>query len=455
MPLWAPTRAAVELPRTRVVVHTDPRLTTSWLAALSARSDVAMERAGADDVVKAAKEARLFVVEMPDVEAEGMKCLDKVRALRNEGVTIPVAVLVGIPGMPLDPAVASSARELAFSSGATDVVFLPDDQDRLEDTVCALAGISARRYTRHRVRLNVTIEIDGAGDKVPAVAENLSRGGIQLRLTRALTSGQVVRMRLPLGVNPLEAWGLVRGAAPSGSGHIARLRFVGMRGAERTELETYLGRLDRDTRSTEPAEAIAAVRRLDAAWLRSGVMEPSTAPDWLEAALGNLTKTERKALEPGANFDGLWVWASIAVSRAQTLALTEALEKYDPMIDDEPEAARETVLEVIGKLRSATDEFERMTRTSSDADAVLVRDELAALTGRLERAVNARVPELGGALDRVSGYLQTLRRLDEVEQAGQQADRSRLRNRLLAVLGGAVLSAAIVYAIVMRGLYGE
>lgn len=456
MPIWAPTRAAADSPRTRVVVHSDPRLPSSWLASLAARSDVALERADVpDDVLRAAREARLLVVETPDVETQGRALLDRVRAVRAEGLPIPIAVLVGIPGMPLDAGVAAAAREAAFAAGATDVVFLPDDQERLEETVCALAGISARRYTRHRVRLNMSVE-NGSGDKIPAVAENLSRGGIQLRLSRPLAIGQVVRMGLPLGQNPLEAWGLVRGAAPSGSGHIARLRFVGMRAAERKDLDHFLGGLDRDTRSTEPAEAIASVRRLDAAWLRSGVADPATAPDWLEAALAKLTKTERKALEAGASFEGWWVWASIAVARAQTLALTEALEKYDPMIDDEPDAARETVLEVVGKLRPAMDEFERMTRTSTDADAVLVREELASLSGRLERAVSARVPELGGMLDGVGGYLQTLRRLDEVEKAGESAsaDGSRIRRRLLAVVAGVVLSLAIVYAIVMRATAG-
>lgn len=451
MPIWAPARAPLEAnPRTRVVVHTDPRLSSSWLAALAARSDVSVERADlAEGLAKPARDARLVVVEMPDLERDGATALEKIRALRAEKIAAPVVVLVGAPGQPLPAAVAATAREVAFAAGATDVVFLPDDQDRLEETVCALAGITARRYTRHRVRLNVTLE-DGGIEKFPAVAENLSRGGIQLRLTRPLTHGQVIRMRLPLSASgtPLEAWGLVRGAAPTGSGHIARLRFVGMRPGERKDLDHFLGGLDRDTRSTEPAEAIAAVRRLDAAWLRSGVLEPAAAPDWLESALANLTKTERHALEPGAKFDGWWVWAAIAVARAQTLALTDALEKYDPVIDDEPEAARETVLEVVGKLRPAMDEFERMTRNQSEPDVLAVREELAALTGRLERAVSARVPELGGALDRVSGYLQTLRRLEEVEEAGDAVGRARLRNRLYAMSAGLMLSAAIVYAFV-------
>ena len=113
MPIWAPTRAPLDVaPRTRVVVHTDPRLPSSWLAALAARSDVAVERADlAEGLSKSAKEARLVVVEMPDLERDGATALDKVRALRAEGSAVPVAVLVGAPGQPLATAIAATARE--------------------------------------------------------------------------------------------------------------------------------------------------------------------------------------------------------------------------------------------------------------------------------------------------------------------------------------------------------
>lgn len=399
----------------------DPR----WLQALASRNDVSVERLqGAD-----AAGAKLVVI---DQRAAALPDLARVGAIHHAHPDVPIILAVGPGG--------ESLREGAFAAGAADVLFFPADESRLEETVGWFAGIGARRWPRHRVRLPVTVR--AGASRLQATAENLSRGGVQLRSKTPLTPGQVVALEVPFSKKgPTELWGLVRGSASGGSvGHMARLRFVALKPVERETLERYLDSLDAGTRSTEPVEALLALKRIEPATIRQAIAAPGSAPDWLSAALAALGEDERRALasEEAAGRP----WFTVALARVRAIALAEALEKYDPRLDDEaPAEAADLVLSILEGVPGARLAAAELPETSRPA----IFRALDEIDARLLRAVAARFPHLAAMSDLESGRSEALRRLDH---AGAVPPSVRTRNRLLAALAGLVIGLALVYTVV-------
>jgi hypothetical protein len=265
---------------------------------------------------------------------------------------------------------------------------------------------------------------------------------VQLRSKSPLSPGQVVALEVPLSKGaPTELWGLVRGCAPGGSvGHMARLRFVALKPAEREALERFLDSLDADTRSTEPVEALLALKRVEPATIRQAIAAPASAPDWLAAALGALGPNERGALasEEAAGR----AWFTVGLARVRAIALAEALEKYDPRLDDEaPAEAQDLVLSILEGIPGA-----RLAAAElPEADQPAIFHALDLIDARLLRAVAARFPHLAAMSDLESGRSEALRRLD---RAGAVPPSVRRRNRLLAALAGLVIGLALVYTVV-------
>ncbi len=435
-----------EEPRPRILVQAGAGSRARWLDALAARPDLAVDRiAETPDPPSLPPESRLAILELP--------ANDRIRRVRTAAPEMAIIAVLSTEDSPLPTGAGESAeraREEAFAAGATDVVFLPDDADRFEEAICHFAGVNARRYTRYRVRLPVQIQ---PGDEpLRAVVENLSVGGLQIRVTGPIEIGSVIRIALPIrkGDALLDTWGLVRGVLNGSNSAIARMRFVGMRSSERAELENYLGTFDASSRSIEPADAIVSVRRLDAAWLKEALAEPQPKLEWLTTALPSLSPSERAAISAsgdGASDESRTLWADVGVARCQAAALTEALEKYDPALDDEPTAVREAVIETVRRLRTAANRFDRWSEGQPGSDIRPVADALIELSGRLDRAIAARLPHLSGAFDRVSGLVR-LEHLERLENEGRDLDRFRARNRLIAALAGVLLGGAIVYAVV-------
>ena len=444
-PLWARAKVQTDA-RPRVVVQIAGS-NAGWLDRLSARPDVLVEKiAPAAPLVRAARDARLVVLvaALPFPSAgEEAAMLTRIREVKGEAPQIPVVVVLDVADGTSDAAV-SAARVSLFGGGATDVVFLPGDADRVEEAVSQFAGITARRFVRHRVRLAATVGDAGGTAQV----ENLSAGGVQMRTTPAPALGSVLRLSLPLEKRaPLECWGVVRNVVPTGSGAVARLRFVGMRPAERAKLEAFLGSLDADTRSTEPADAIAGVRRLDEHALRAAVADPVNLPDWLAASLPALADAERRALSGAGAGATATVWASVAVARTQSAALADALEKYDPSLDGEPPAIRETVTIVFRKLRAARADLAAVA--PGDAEAARIGTEMSVISERLERAVSARLPDLAAAWESSGGRAGSAKDLGLPDGTVRHFTRPALRKRLLAAGAGLLLGAVIVYTVVV------
>ncbi len=429
--------------RPRVVVQSAAGPIGGWLDRLAARPDVEVDRIDSRaPLVRAARDAKLVVLvaTFPLPTGDEVSLFVRLRELHGELPLTPAVVLLQCDDAP--EIETAAARDALFAAGATDVVFLPSDVDRLDDAIGQFAGIGARRYVRHRVRVAATIR---DGDRETAVqVENLSAGGVQIRLGRTPAIGDVVKLSIPLERKmALECWGIVRNIAAGGQSSVARLRFVGMRANERVRLDSFLASLDADTRSTEPADAIAGVRRFDANSLRAALAEPGSIPDWLTASIPALSDAERRALGAASPSGAAAIWVQVAVARTQAFALADALEKYDPSLDGESGNVRETVLGVMNRLAGAQAEL-----GAGDAEARTVGAAMEEVSSRLRRAVAARLPDLSAAWERGGRRALSVNELGLSDLTVRQFDRPRLRSRLVAAGAGVVLGGAIVYAVV-------
>lgn len=347
----------------------------------------------------------------------------------------------------------AASRETLFLAGATEVVPAADPA-RLDELISFFSGAPEMRHVRHRLRMDATLT-RGDGRVVPAAVESISNAGLQIRVALPeLPAGGVFKLSLPLG-HPddpkVDVWGLVRGVAPAGGTTVARLRFIGLLGEERARIARYLDGLERETRSTDPADATAAIRRLDAVTLAAGLEADAPPPDWLAGSLPLLTHSERSALsgkvaaasgarDEGRNED----WRRVAVARIRVSALAEALERFDPVLDDEPRGLREAVTESLLSLSEAQPRADALARAGGGDDAERVVAAMDAAAVRLQRAVAARVPQIASGRPDL---------FDALEQPEHGSPARVLRNRLVAVGAGLVVGFAIVYTVVVM-IYG-
>ena len=397
----------------------------SWMRSIASRADLApvtiatpAEAAGATVVV---------------VDAASEQAAARLPALRRAA---PASALLVVFVDVADAAVAAE-REAAFRAGASDVFFLPGDAPRLDESIALFAGVGARRFSRFRVRLPIEVQASDAPAPMQGTLENLSAGGAQLRLPATPAMGSVWRLSLPIGRAGLQAWGLVRGAAASGESSLARVHFVGMRAPERSLLERYLDGLDRDTRTTEPMEALMQVAQLDVRALREALINPGRAADWLRAVLERVGDAERAAvLADPPDPTG----SRVAVVRLRAEVTADALERYDPQLDEEPPAeAQARILAAAEAVQSLQRELSGLTSPPPTREAVDASAE------HLRRAIAARFPHLAMAFEHGAGKSEALSKLDAAAGAGASSSSQKWKRRAVAVLAGLVISGAIIY----------
>lgn len=400
--------------RPRVLLHLDRD--APWASSLASRADVEVKRATTTTSIEP---------DGIDVVVCSMESLAAVRALRDAGSRLPVIVVLG----------ADAAEDVsrAFAAGATDVA--RDDVD-LAEAFGVFAGLGESGQRRHRVRLAVTIERDSKRES--ASIEALSLTEAQLRTSGArLEPGDVLSVELPLAREsaPLVLRAVVRGSAPGVDSTIARLRFVGVSDSEHASLSRWLGGLDRETRSTDPADAFVALRRFDRS-AAGAALTSADAPEWIAQAVQLLSKEERAALAAKEESPA----SLLAFARLRAEALAYVLERFDPALDGEPAGSRDTVLEVIDGLVEA--DASRGKREMTEDDPI------ARAAIRLKRAVAARLPHLAAAYDAVLGRSNALHVMDLAERAGSRAFARRTKHRVLAAIAGAVLGGAVVYSVI-------
>lgn len=432
--IWATEQREESTHRVEVFVQSE---SSHWVATLSARQGFEIVRGNAASVDRGAS------VRIVCAGSDVVTGLTLVSQLRTSSA-VPIAlVLEGLA----DTAFAE-ARDAAFAQGASEVL-RGEEAQRVADLASFFAGGAEQRQPRHRVRVSATVSRPD-GTRVPGLVESVSRAGLQVRASVPFVAGEARHLMVELAKDShFGFWGLVRGTAPAGpSSTVARLRFVGTLPSERAAIERFLDGLERETRSTDPSDAFQEIRRLDESAVIVALGAGATPPDWLAGAIPSLTRSERLALQRA---DGSIVWRAAALARTRGAALTTVLERFDPVLDDEPRNARDTVVDVLDRLASAQREFVRLGErelAGEAGDVDLVVEGLQQTTQRLERAVAARLPHLAAAREMVSGRSDQLRRLERTENTlwGRRPLRER-RNQLLAVLAGLMIGFAVVYTI--------
>lgn len=421
----------------RVEVHAQSE-SSHWIATLSARQGFEIVRGNAAAIDP---NVGVRIVCAGSDVTTGITLVAQFRTASR----VPIAlVLEGLA----DTAFAS-ARDAAFAQGASEVL-RGEEAQRVADLASFFAGGGEQRQPRHRVRVSATV-LCPDGSRVPGLVESVSRAGLQVRAATPFIAGEPRHLMVELAKDShFGFWGLVRGTAPAGpSSTVARLRFVGTLPSERAAIERFLDGLERETRSTDPADAFQEIRRLDEAAVIVALSGDATPPpDWLAGAIPSLTRSERLALQRA---DGSIVWRAAALARTRGAALTTVLERFDPVLDDEPRNARDVVVDVLDRLATARREFLRLGERElggEPGDVDLVVDGLQTATQRLERAVAARLPHLAAAWEMVSGRSDQMRRFDRTESTMWRRPLRERRNQLLAVLAGLMVGFALVYTIV-------
>jgi hypothetical protein len=327
--------------------------------------------------------AALVVVE---VRSQGDAGMEAVAGLCRQDGHPPVVVLY--------PPDLLGLRDAVLAAGASEALCAQPDPAVFEGGALSLCGISGRRHPRVPVTFPVRV-YDGAEPRV-AMADNLSMGGVQLRLKADVRYRGGVRLELMWkGHSPLSLWAIPVGSSQVRNEVVVGFRFAGLSEREREQLEGFLGM--RGGVSKEPGhEALRSVATLeidDLIRLASGV--DATASSAMRAAASMLTHSERTALlGTGGEASDADPLCRIAVIRLKVAQLAAELEKLGKPKKGELREARDIASEVFADFAAAHRDFNVFVRHRVPSASPPLVSDLHAISRSLKRASERYVKAL-------------------------------------------------------------
>ena len=237
--IWAPVRTR-NAARPRLLLQVE-RASGGWIDALASREDLIVDRTPR-------RRARGFRRHARGDRERKRRARSHSRAAHERFDALPVVLV-------LENATDPAAREEAFLAGAAT---WSSPTVRTRPGVLDAAFFAARSRStklRHRVRLDVEPPLCPGTTREKALIDGLSASGAQVRFMRPPLIGTILRLWIPLSPDhpPLETWVLVRGVA---SRRGRRTRAIRRHRCDRAHVDrAMLDGLERDTRSTDPADA--------------------------------------------------------------------------------------------------------------------------------------------------------------------------------------------------------